>query len=493
MKVLNKQIMRALPLPVALLAAVVAFRAPADPPRIVASANGQIELSTARLADVIGNSTAAPDVDIARQIAMLWVNYQLLGLAGAAGDSLKTNEVVADAKWSDMAEIRYRKFRDSIERGWTSVTPAEAEESYAKGKLLAARQIIITVDSNATQAEWTEARLHADSLHKIVTARFFAPPVAVPDSLRPYDDLGVFRPGDMVEEFESVLDSLDFGAVSDAVRTSFGYHIIYRPKFVDVADEVTLELASQRLAESDSAWLARLDRDYNITIMPGAVERARVLAKAARVDMGDSDVLVTYKGGKLDAARFARWLEAFPPGSNVVGMASRGPDSLVLRVLRRVARSEVELGLADAAGIQVTAVEFEGLRHRLYQELYMDWTALGIGPDDLAGETTQAAREQLARRRVEDYFDRMVREEVPYISVPSALARALRARYTAQVNDDALSEAVVRAVHVRAAMDSVRSATAPVPGSRPEARPTPNGQRTPVQLRVPPTDTGKRQ
>lgn len=490
MKVLNKQIMRALPLPVALLAAAVAFRAPADPPRIVASANGQIELSTARLADVIGNSTAAPDMDVARQIAMLWVNYQLLGLAGAAGDSLKTNEVVADAQWSNIAEMRFRKFRDSIQRTWTQVSSAESEESYAGGELLAARQILIPVDSSAGDREWTAARVRADSVRRVATRELFtASPTGVAGA---YEDLHVFVPGAMVPEFESALVSLGFGGISDVVRTHYGYHIIYRPRYEEVSYEVATELSGQHYAAADSAWTEHLERDYNVVVQPGAVERARVLARAVGVDPGDNAVLATFKGGKVTAARYAQWLEAFPPGSNVVGISSRGPDSLVERILRRVARSEIELSLADAAGIQVTPLEFENLRHQLYQELYMDWTALGIGPEDLAKVKTQGAREQLARSRIEDYFDRMVREEVPYVSVPSTLARALRVRYKARINEEALSEAVARAVHVRAAMDSVRSTTAPVPGSRPEARPTPSGQRTPIQLRVPPPDSGKR-
>jgi len=41
-------------------------------------------------------------------------------------------------------------------------------------------------------------------------------------------DLGVFEPEAMVPEFTKATTALEIGAVSDPVRTQFGYHIILR-------------------------------------------------------------------------------------------------------------------------------------------------------------------------------------------------------------------------------------------------------------------------
>ena len=41
-------------------------------------------------------------------------------------------------------------------------------------------------------------------------------------------DLGVFHPGTMVPAFREATQALEIGAVSDPVRTHFGYHIIRR-------------------------------------------------------------------------------------------------------------------------------------------------------------------------------------------------------------------------------------------------------------------------
>ena len=41
-------------------------------------------------------------------------------------------------------------------------------------------------------------------------------------------DLGSFERGNMVPEFEKIAFSLDLESISDAVKTDFGYHLIYR-------------------------------------------------------------------------------------------------------------------------------------------------------------------------------------------------------------------------------------------------------------------------
>ncbi len=60
-------------------------------------------------------------------------------------------------------------------------------------------------------------------------------------------DLGWISSGDMVEPFEDALMALDEGAISDAVRTSFGYHVIYLQE-IDEERGQTFEEAREVLA-----------------------------------------------------------------------------------------------------------------------------------------------------------------------------------------------------------------------------------------------------
>src|SRR5688500_14539359 len=70
------------------------------------------ELAVNRLADLMGNSSLQIQAnrDVAQIITDLWVSYQLLGVAGARGDSLRDTAAIDNATLGMASQARLQKF-----------------------------------------------------------------------------------------------------------------------------------------------------------------------------------------------------------------------------------------------------------------------------------------------------------------------------------------------------------------------------------------------
>lgn len=77
-------------------------------------------------------------------------------------------------------------------------------------------------------------------------------------------DLGYFKPGDFVPEFEKAADALELGEVSGPVKTEFGFHVIWVTDrrvapFEDVQEQIELELGQ---GAADEAWAEYVRKAY---------------------------------------------------------------------------------------------------------------------------------------------------------------------------------------------------------------------------------------
>lgn len=77
-------------------------------------------------------------------------------------------------------------------------------------------------------------------------------------------DLGFFKPGDFVPEFEQAADELEVGEISDPVRTEFGFHVIWVTDrrvapFEDVQGSIEETLGQ---GAADEAWDAYVRKAY---------------------------------------------------------------------------------------------------------------------------------------------------------------------------------------------------------------------------------------
>jgi hypothetical protein len=464
-----------------LLAAVaVAFAvacAAADSPDVAAKAGGQ-QLSVTRLADILGNSQAPLEKDVARTIAELWVNYQLAGVAAAKNDSLTDVKAMDAALWSNIDNIRVKKFYDNVSKGWDSLSPGPDEQRYNNGEALAARHILVKVDQGATPEQMAAAKKKAEGIRAEATAANFSKLAAKsdePGAAERGGDLGLFGKGTMVPEFEKAVASIKPGEISPVVQTSFGYHVIYRPTYAEVAEKFAPIAKQRNLVMAESTYLSKLETSNAVKLESGIAVKAKAIARNPLGYGKDNSKLATYKGGELTAAEFADWVGAYPPTSQIRPQLLSAPDTLVEKFVKQIVRNELVLKQADSAKSTVDSAQMADLHASFKQYLLQAWTGLGVDPVKLIDSAkTGGDKEKIAGARIEAFFDKLIKNEVQFVDVPYPVARALQKKYSFSVNDAGLDRVVERAKQVRATGDSVKMQKPQgVPPDAPKGTPVP--------------------
>ncbi|GAB1344950.1 peptidylprolyl isomerase [Gemmatimonas sp.] len=455
----------------------------ASNPDVAATAGNQ-QLSTAKLAEILGSSQAPLEKDVARSIAELWVNYQLVAMAAAKGDSLTDPKVMQDALWSNLDNIRVKKFYDNVSKSWSEQVPGSDEDRYNSGEAYAARHILIKTEQGATPEQLAAAKAKASDILKQATPANFVALTArsdEPGAKERGGDLGLFGKGMMVPEFEKCVAALKVGAIStEPCQTSFGFHIIYRTPFAEVAEKFAPIAKQRNVAIAESTYLAKLETSNEVKLEANATVKAKAIAKNALGYMKDNGAMATYKGGKLTAARFAEWLSAYPPSSQIRPQLVQAPDTLVEKFVKQIVRNELVLRQADSAKAVVDTAEMSNLFLNFKNAVTQTWASLGVEPAKLADSASKAAgsdKEKIAGAMVEAFFAKLVKNEVPFVDVPYPVARAVQKKYTFNINEAGLDKVIEQAKGVRAKSDSskVGAPGAAAPGAAPApAAPAPD-------------------
>ena len=458
------------PLAFAAVAFVIACGASSNPD--VAAKAGSQQLSVTRLAGILGNSQAPLEKDVARSIAELWVNYQLVGIAAAKNDSLNNAKVMDDALWSNIDNIRVKKFYDNVSKGWDTVSPLSDEVRYNSGEAFAARHILVKVDPTATPEQKEAARKKAEAIRAEATPANFAKLAAKsdePGAAERGGDLGLFGRGMMVPEFEKAVVAIKPGEISPVIMTSFGYHVIYRSPYADVKDKFAPMAKQRNIAIAESTYLAKVESDNKITLEGGIAVKAKAIARNPLGYAKDNSKLASYKGGALTAAEFADWVSAYPPSSQIRPQLLSAPDSQVTKFVQQIVRNELVLRQADSAKAKLDSVELNALRLTFKNNLLQTWTQLGIEPAKIADSAKAGGdREKIVVGRIETYFDKLVKNEAQFVDVSYPVARALQKKYEFSINDAGLDRVVDRARVVRATADSAKAQKpSGVPGGAP--------------------------
>lgn len=426
---------------------------------LVARAGNQ-ELSTGALAEMMAKSQVPLRPDVARTIAQIWTNYQLLGLAGARGDTLGTTGDADAGMWSAIAQLRTRKYYELVSKDWSRPNPAEYEAAYNRGELLAAAHILLAKPALAVGPTANDSvRREAERLAERVTSANFAATARQrsqdPGSKDRGGDYGVFPRGQMVDEFDAGILSVPPGGISKVVETQYGYHIIRRSTYAEVKDQFAEAYEQLYAQRAESTFFAALEKDVNVQVKAAAPKLVKAIAEDVDAYRADKTVLATSRKGNLSAGRMAQWMAAFPPQTQVRGNVLQAPDSLIPSFVKNIMRSEMLLKAADSLGITVDSSELSEVRQAFWTGTKRIMSELNLAPEQLAeAGDDRAARERLAATRVNDYLGKLLREEAQYVEIPEQVALVLRGRFETRVVSAALDRVLAEATKLRAQADS---------------------------------------
>jgi peptidyl-prolyl cis-trans isomerase D len=466
----------------------------------VAKAGSQ-ELTVGRLSQLLGQSQvpiAGPQGrEVAKTLAGLWVDYQLLGASAARGDSLSDAKTVDDAMWAVVAQQRIAKFGQQVlARQNFDADTGNGAQRYANGEMLSARHILIGFAAQPPQpgqqvppAVRDSALRRVQALQKQATPANFAELARAnssdTQSAQNGGSLGIFPSGVMVPTFEKALTALKPGEISGVVETPYGYHLIYRPPFAEVAGLITPQvyqgLGQRKRQMAESTYLAKLETDGRIEIKGDAPLWTKAIAQNVEEHFKDDKVLATSKAGDLTAGRVARWISALPQNREVRGQIQNAPDSLVKMFIKQMARQELLLKQADSAKVQLDSGDVNNMRRAFTGAVANLWSGLNVAPGQLADSAkSESDRQRLAAARIEGYLDRLVQQRAQFLDVPAPITVALRTKYEHKLNDEGLDRALEQAAQVRASRDSAKAA-----GQPPTAVPLPGQSGAPGAPAVP--------
>ncbi len=444
---------------------------------------GSAELSVTKLANMLGKSRAPVRKDIAKSIANVWVDYQLLGMAAAHGDSLSDPKLIDEAMWPAIASMKARKWYEVVSKGWGVEDTAAAKRQWDSGQILAADHILL-LTQGMNDAQKAAVKKKADSLRTKVTAANFAATATKnsqdQQSAKQGGSLGIFPKGSMVPEFEKALVALKPGEISPVIQTQYGYHIIHRPTYDQIKSQLLAASKGRSVAVAESTYMAKLEQNGKIEVKKDAPTIVRALGNDPDAYRRDKTVLATSAAGKFTTSRLVGWLETLPPQARVLDQIKQSPDSLLVQLVRNFAKNDLVLKQADSAKVQIDPAEMAQLHASFTNAVRTAWAQLGVLPASLTDSAkSEGDREKLAAKRIDVYFTRMVQEQAAFVSVPTPLSNILREKYKYSFNDAGLDRAVQEAAKIRSSADSAHSAQQPATAVPLNPPPPPTASSTP--------------
>jgi peptidyl-prolyl cis-trans isomerase D len=434
---------------------------------------GSVELSATQLGEFMAHSRAPAARDVASTIANLWIDYHLLAQAAANNDSLADVKDIDAAMWPMIANLKARKWYEIVSKSWGTEDPAAAEADYAAGRTMSAQHILLLTPQGMSDTAKARIKKKAEALRAKVTSANFAAMAAAnsedPGSSKRGGSLGIFARGQMVPAFENALRALKPGEISGVVTTQYGYHIIRRPTYDEIKTDALSQSKGASVQKAESTYLARVEAAGDVSIKSNAVSTMHAIGSDPDSYATDNTVLATSKAGKFTAARLVGWAQTFPPQAQVFSQMRSAPDSVLNSFLRNLVKNELVLRQADSAKIQPDPIQLAQMRVSFSQSVQAALNQLAITPAMLADSAkTTDAKLTLANRRVDEYFNKLVLDLVPFVQLPTPVITVLRTKYSYTLNAAGLDRAVEVATKLRLTTPAGAPTGSPTQGPPPE-------------------------
>lgn len=364
---------------------------------------GDWSLSEDRLAELLVLAQPFPlDSASAASLARHWQGAASLALRAAAGDSLLGFEALATAAWLDRREALLAADREERLGAAVALGPNAVDSVFDEGSVRLVAHVVRRVGPETSSAERVLQQRTAERiLETLVGGGSWNAAVAESEDARSRTAgglLGLVAKGELPTTLDLAAFRLQPGQISGVVQSRAGFHVLYRPRLVEVRSLFAERLRQRRLTEADARASERERTERDMRVAPGAAEVVGRLAAKPSEWLDSELTLAEWEGGTLVAGDAARYVVFLPSGARTE-LAGAEEDAQA-ELVQQLAVREMRLADMRARGFALdTAVE-EGLAAAHADEVEYWTAALALDAPDAPSRTGLAGHmEAVVARR----------------------------------------------------------------------------------------------
>jgi len=339
-------------------------------------------------------------------LARHWISVAALAHRVQAGEDLSSDEAMEASTWLERGEALLAADR-SDRLGLTPLP--DPESTYRTGELRLMAHVLRRVGPETSAAEVDLQQRTAERLlAAIIDGGPWDDAVAESQDLDTKEAsglLGLFSMGELPQALDEVVRGMEPGQVSSVVGSPLGFHILYRPRYEDVAGLFAARLGERRLAEAETQSRLGLLVRRHAVYPPDAVATVRRLAADPWTDVASGAELATWDGGTLPAEVVRRYLIGLPTVARVEMIDADEPS--IQGFIQGLAVRELRLQDAESGGLTLDEETVAGLRGQHADEVDHWMAALEL-----------ASGEEVSRRSLDRYMENMVSRQVEARSLP---------------------------------------------------------------------------